>query len=453
MAYLHPHGHVFYRGLHQPHPLIVRGEGVYLYDDKGKRYLDACGGALVVNIGHSVPEIAHALSNQAGQIAYVHAPKFTNAPMEAYAQALAQVAPLPDARVFPVLSGSEATEAAIKLARQVQRDRGETGRYKVISRWGSYHGATLGALSASGRPPLRRLYTPLLLDFPHIPPPYCYRCRFGATYPNCDLACAHALETEILRQGPENVAAFIAEPVVGATLGAVVPPPGYWLLIREICDRYGVLLIADEVMTGFGRTGQWFGIQHWDVTPDVITAGKGASNGYFPLAPVLVRGELVNAIAKTSGSFIHGCTFSHHAVGAAVGLAVLRYLQDHDLITAANARGERLGHKLRAAFEGMPCVGEVRGIGMMWAVEFVTDRESKQPFPPQVHLAHEIGDAARRKGVIVYTSSGCADGVTGDLIMVAPPFTITEDEMDDAVRLLQEAVLNFRKAPGQARKS
>ncbi|MBU0702798.1 MAG: aminotransferase class III-fold pyridoxal phosphate-dependent enzyme, partial [Chloroflexi bacterium] len=416
------------------------GEGVYLYDTEGRRYLDASGGAIVVNIGHGVREVAQAMAEQSAQVAYVHAAMFTSRPMEDYAEALAEVVPLPGARFFPLSSGSEAVETAIKLARQVQVERGQAGRYLIISRWQSYHGTTLGALAVAGKPKMRRLFQPMLPEMPHIPPSYCYRCPYGLAHPGCGIRCAEALAVEIKQAGKENVAAFIAESVSGATLGAVAPPPEYWPRIRQICDEHGLLMIVDEVMAGFGRTGRWFGFQHWDVVPDIVTMGKGTTGGYFPLSITAVRGELVDTMVMGSGDFVHGGTFSHHAVGAAAGLATLRYLQEHDLVAVAARKGVLLGQKLRAALEGLPCVGDVRGIGLLWAVEFVADRIGKAPFPPQMHFARRVADVAFERGLIVYPGTGCADGVSGDLVMLGPPLVISEEQMDEMVALLREAV-------------
>jgi adenosylmethionine-8-amino-7-oxononanoate aminotransferase len=440
------HSHVVYRHMAHPHPLAERGEGVYLWDTEGRRYIDASGGAAVVNIGHGVAEVVQAMAEQAADIAYVHGTMFTTDALETHSERLAALVPLPDPRFYYMTSGSEAVETAIKFARQVQMARGEPTREVIISRWGSYHGATMGALALTGRSKMRIPFAPLFRDQPHIPPPYCYRCPFGATYPTCDLACARALETEILRQGPERVAAFIAESVSGATLGAVVPPDGYWPLVRQICDRYGVLLIADEVMAGFGRTGRWFAIEHFDVQPDVITMGKGVTGGYFPLSVTAVRGADVERIRQVHGDFVHGGTFSHHAVGAAAGLAVLSYVQKNDLVTTSAVKGKMLGEKLSADLGELPCVGDVRGIGLLWGVEFVADRTTKAPFPPAARFARRVGEAAFDKGLIVYPVSGCADGVAGDLVLVAPPFIITETQMDEAVGLLREAVLEISEA-------
>jgi len=423
------------------HPLAERGEGVYLWDAEGRRYIDGSGGAAVVNIGHGVAEVVQAMAEQAASAAYVHGTMFTTAALETHSEQLAALVPMPEPRFYYMTSGSEAVETAIKFARQLQVARGEPAREVIISRWGSYHGATMGALAVTGKPKMRTLFAPLFRDQPHIPPPYCYRCPFEPTYPDCNLTCAQALEAEILRQGPDRVAAFIAESVSEATLGAVAPPEGYWPLLRQICDRYGVLLIADEVMAGFGRTGRWFAIEHFDVQPDVITMGKGVTGGYFPLSITAVRGADVERIRQVHGDFVHGGTFSHHAVGAATGLAVLRYLQKNDLVTASAAKGKVLGEKLSAALGELPCVGDVRGIGLLWGVEFVADRATKAPFPPAARFARRVGDAAFDNGLIVYPVAGCADGVAGDLVLVAPPFIITEAQMDEVVHLLREAVV------------
>ncbi len=440
-------GGVFYRRLGHDYPTVDRGEGVYLYDTAGRRYLDAAGGALVVNIGHGVTEVAEAMAAQARQVAFAHGTQFTSRPLEAYAAALAEVATMPDPWLYLVSGGSEATETAIKLARQVCLARGEPGRYKIIARWSSYHGATLGALSASGRAPLRRPYAPLLIDMPHIPPAYCYRCSFGyaqdkpfnRSYPACGVACADALEAKIKRHGPETVAAFIAEPVVGATLAAAVPPPDYWPRVREVCDRHGVLLIADEVMSGLGRTGRWFAVDHWQVTPDILVTAKGASGGYFPLGLVLVRGELVEAIRSGPGSFTHGFTHANGVMGAAVGLAVLRYVQTHDLVAASARMGGYLLQQLEALRE-LPAVGDVRGLGLMAGVELVADKASKRPFPRSQRIAERVQTAAMARGLIVYYGTGLADGVDGDAVLLGPPFIVTETQVDEIVTVLREAI-------------
>ncbi len=435
----HPHGSVFYRRMEYDHPRIVRGEGVYLYDDHGRRYLDACGGAIVVNLGHGIESIARAMQQQAADVAYIHPTMFTCDTVEQYAAALAAITPLTDAKFYFMTSGSEVVEAAIKLARQIQIERGEKKRHLVISRWMSYHGLSLGALAVTGKTKMRQRYLPMMQDMPHIPPPYCYRCPFGLTYPACNLRCADELETEIQRQGAETVAAFIAEPVSGATLGAAVPPDGYWARIQEICHKHGVLLIADEVMTGMGRSGKWFATEHWDVQADLITLGKGMAGGYFPLSALAVRGALVEEIVRGSGGFSHGGTYSHHAVGSAVGLAVLEILTD-ELVKSVAEKGRFLERLLHEKFDACPIVGDVRGIGLMWGIELVQDSASKRPFDPGLHLAQRIADEAMQRGLIVYPGGGSVDGTAGDHIMLGPPFTISEDQMRDVVEILAKAL-------------
>jgi len=433
-------GHVFYRRISHSRPMISHGEGIYLYDTDGKRYIDASGGPVLINIGHGVKEVVQAMAGQAQLAPYVHATMFTSQAIEDYSAALAEVVPLDNPRFFYLSSGSEAVEAAMKFARQVQVERGETGRYLVVSRWQSYHGTTLGALATSGRPGLRQLYRPMIQQTPHISPPYCYRCPFNLEYPSCDLRCAHTLEYTIKINGKETIAAFIAEPVSGSGLAAVVPPPEYWPIIRDICDQYEILLITDEVMTGFGRTGAWFGIEHWEIEPDIMTMAKGAGGGYFPLSMIAAKTRDVESIRNGRGDFSHGGTFSHHPVGAATGLAVLRYLQEHRLVEAARVQGEKLGQKLQATFGEHPHVGDIRGRGLMWGLEFVAERRSKLPFPTELNLARKIGDAAFERGMIIYPSHGNIDGLWGDQVMVAPPFIVTDEQLDEIVGLLAEAV-------------
>lgn len=434
--------HVLHRRMAHRHPVAERGEGVYLWDASGRRYIDGSGGAAVVNVGHGVTEIAQAMAEQATALAYAHGTMFTTAALEIHGERLAALVPVPEPRFYYMASGSEAVETAIKFVRQVQVARGEPAREVIISRWGSYHGATMGALAVTGKPGMRTLFAPLFRDQPHIPPPYCYRCPFGATYPACDLACAQALESEILRQGAGRVAAFIAESVGGATLGAVVPPEEYWPRIAQICDRYDVLLIDDEVMAGFGRTGRWFAIDHFGVRPDVMTMGKGVTGGYFPLSVTAVRDEDVEAVGRVHGDFVHGGTFSHHAVGGAVALATLRVLEQRDLVAAAATRGAYLGRRLNEMLGMIACVGDVRGLGMLWGVEFVADRETKAPFPPEVRFGRRVGDLAFERGVIFYPGHGSVDGVRGDHVLVAPPFVITEGEIDELVDVLRGVVLD-----------
>lgn len=434
MAYAHPEGHVFYRKMAHARPKIARGEGVYLWDEDGKQYIDGSGGPLVVNVGHGRQEIVEAMSDQARKAAYVHATMFTSEPLERYAAELATIVPLPDARFYFLSSGSEVVEAAIKLARQIQMARGEGDRHLVIGRWGSYHGLSMGALSVSGRLSMRRPYSQMFRDMPHIQPPYPYRDPAGG------LEAADRLEQAILENGPENVAAFIAEPISGASLGAAAPPDDYWPRIRQICDANGVLLIVDEVLVGMGRTGAWWGIDHWGVQPDILVASKGIAGGYFPLGMVAARGSDVTQIGRALGDFNHGGTFSHHAVGAAAGLATLRIIRDEKLVQNSAVMGKYLGKQLYHALNEHPHVGDIRGRGLFWSVEIVQDRISKQPFPAERHLSWEIWQRAFHNSLIAYYSQGCADGVNGDLLMLGPPLIVTEPQVDQMVSILSTAI-------------
>jgi adenosylmethionine-8-amino-7-oxononanoate aminotransferase len=435
--------HVFYRKYGVELPVIVRAEGVYLYDERGARYLDACGGAMVASIGHGVAEVADAIAEQAKKVAYVNGTAFTTQPVEQLADALAARAPAGVDKAYFLSSGSEAVEAALKLARQYHVERGDLGRRIVIARTPGYHGNTLLALSASARPHYRAVYSPWLVDVMMIDAPYPYR----AASENDPAMTGEALEEAILEAEPDNVAAFIAEPIGGSSTGASVPPPGYYARIREICDKYGVLFIADEVLTGVGRTGTFFALEHFrdarggPVIPDIITLGKGLNGGYAPLSAMLATNALVDTVAQ--GPFhglVHAQTYSHHAVGAAAALAVLRYIEKHELIARAASTGEILQSALRTLLDEPSAgaiVGDVRGIGMLAAVEFVADRASKAPFPREQRVAEQIVKRAREHGLVLWPNVGHADGVNGDLVLIAPPLTITHAQIGELVDKLR----------------
>jgi adenosylmethionine-8-amino-7-oxononanoate aminotransferase len=430
--------HLFRRGT-APLPQVVHAEGVWIETADGNRYLDGSAGALVASIGHGVREVVEAQARQAGVVAYVHGTHFGVAAQEELAARLAVMAPGDLDRVYPVSGGSEANESAIKFARQVHLERGERERFMVIGRETSYHGNTLGALTVSGHAARRRPYRPLLREMPHIPPAYCYRCPFGLAPDGCGVRCAEELAAEITRTGPQYVAAFIAEPVVGAAGGALVPPPDYFPVIRQICDRYGVLFIADEVMTGIGRTGRTFAVEHWDVLPDVITTGKGVGGGYAPLGAMIVREPHFQAIAQGSGGFVHGFTYGGHPPSAAVGAAVLSYVQEHNLVERSARMGNRLAERLEP-LRGRRIVGDLRGLGLMRGVEFVRDRATKEPFERGLRVAERIGEAAFARGLIVYPGSGNADDVRGDQLLIGPPLVIGEAEIDLLAARLIDAV-------------
>lgn len=431
--------HVFYRNLRKTYPTAVRAEGVYIYDSDGKAYIDGSGGAVVVTIGHGVQEIQEAMLKQAGEIAFAHGSQFTSQAAVALAGKIIAISPKGMNRVYFLSGGSEAVETAVKMARQYQVDRGVPSKYKVISRWTSYHGNTLGALALGGHTGRRKYYLPLLQHTPHIAPAYCYRCPFGRQPESCQLECAEELEKTILYEGPDAVSAFIAEPVVGATAGALVPKDGYFQRIREICDRYDVLLIVDEVMSGVGRTGKNFAVDHWGVVPDMIVGCKGLASGYTPVFCVVTTEAIHGAIKEGTGNFVHGHTYSQNPLSCSIGCAVLDYLRDHDLVNQCAARGVYLLRKLENLFK-YPIVGDVRGLGLMAGVEFVKNRGTKEPFDPKLKLNALIGTRAFDKGLITYPGGGGADGIRGDHILLAPPFVITEEQIDRLVDILDESI-------------
>jgi len=436
--------HVFHRG-RRDRPVAARAEGSTIWAADGKRYIDAAGGAIVVGIGHGDVTVADAIRSQAATLAYAHGTQFTTEALERYADEVARVLPMDDARIYPVSGGSEAVETAVKLARTYHLARGEPARHKVIARWGSYHGNTIAALDLSGRPPLRRPYAPWLGRFPHVEPAYEYRCPIASHPHGCGEEHARLLDEVIRREGPETVAAFVAEPVVGATLASAVPTDDYWPAIERVCREHGVLLIADEVMTGFGRTGRWFATEHWGTRPDIVVAGKGAASGYFPLAFAACSGSMFDAIS--SAGFVHGFTYSHHVVGAAAGLAVLARLRDGGLIDASASKGERLRTALREALADDPHVGDVRGLGLMIGIELVADRETKAPFPRSDRVTERVLEASRERGVLLYPSTGCANGTDGDAFMIGPPFVVTDSEMDEIVAVTVDAVASLSRQP------
>ncbi|HSD51914.1 MAG TPA: aminotransferase class III-fold pyridoxal phosphate-dependent enzyme [Candidatus Methylomirabilis sp.] len=433
-------GAQIHRDFKRTYPVITRGKGVYLYDREGREYLDAVGGIAVVNVGHGVPEIIAAMTEQAQRVAFVSGGAFANEPAQALAEELVTWAPAGMGHVLLLAGGSEATESAMKLARQYHLERGKAGKYRVISRWISYHGNTIGALSMSGRTAWRREFVPYLQHFPKIHPPYCYRCPYGKTYPSCQVACADDLESVITLEGPDSIAAFIAEPVIGTSAAGVTPPPEYYPRIREICDKYDVLFIADEVITGIGRTGKNFGIEHWGVVPDLITTAKALSSGYAPLAAVILHDRVYDAIARGSGRTTQGFTYSGHPVSAAVGLAVLKYLKAHDLVANAGRIGRILLERLDS-LKRFPIVGDVRGLGLFLGVEFVADQATKRPFPHTTGVTRRIVEATLEQGVVVVSGmSGMIDGIAGDHIQISPPYIFTEAHVEQLVRALEIAI-------------
>jgi adenosylmethionine-8-amino-7-oxononanoate aminotransferase len=441
---------LFPRSFRKTYPEAVRAEGCYIFTADGRKILDACGGAAVVSIGHGVASVGQAIAEQARSLAYVHSSQFTSRASAELAGRLLALAPRnfresPDGpgRVLFTSGGSEATETALKLCRQFFLERNEPSRAKFISRAQSYHGATLGALALSGNVKRRTPFAPLLPESHHIAPCYCYRCPLHLQYPSCGTACADELDKKIRELGPQNVAAFFVEPISGATLGAAAPPPEYLPRIAEICRRHNILLVADEVMTGMGRTGKNFAIEHANVhgniEPDIILVGKGIASGYAPLGAVIISGRIASAIERGSGAFLHGFTYSAHPVCAAAGLAVLDYAADKNLFARVAPTGLELLGALEPLRE-LPIVGDIRGTGLLLGIEFVRNKKTREPFDPALNIASRIYAAALRRGVLTYPIQGCADGLRGDHILLAPPFTISSAEIRQLAGALHASI-------------
>jgi len=433
--------HIFQRASGAVLPVAVSGEGCWLTDASGKRYLDGSGGAAVSCLGHSDPDVRAALHAQIDRLAFAHTGFFTSEPAEALADRLISQAPAGLDRVWLVSGGSEAVESAIKLARQYFLEVGQPTRHRVIARRQSYHGNTLGALAAGGNAWRRAPFAALLADTTHIAPCYEYRDRqAGETAEAYGRRVANELEAEILRLGPDTVMAFIAEPVVGATLGAVPAVPGYLASIREICDRYGVLLILDEVMCGMGRTGHLFACAEDGVAPDMVAIAKGLGAGYQPIGALIASARLHDAVATGSGFFQHGHTYMGHALAAAAANAVLTAIEERGLMPRVRTQGEKLRAALEDAFGQHPHVGDIRGRGLFLGLEFVADRETKDPFDPAQGLHRRIKAEAMRAGLLCYPMGGTLDGQRGDHVLLAPPFIITDAEIGELVDRLHTAV-------------
>jgi adenosylmethionine-8-amino-7-oxononanoate aminotransferase len=433
---------LFPRSFRKDFPVAVRGEGSWIFSADGRKFLDAAGQAAVVNIGHGVPEIGRAMAEQSSQLAFAHTSQFHSIAAEKLAARLLALAP-PNfrngGRVYFTSGGSEATETAIKLVRQYQLEKGQPARYRVLSRRQSYHGSTLGAMTVSGNLSRRAPFEPLLAEWGHIAPCFCYHCPFDKTFPQCQLACADDLDFFLARNDAASAASFIFEPVVGATLGAAVPPEGYAARIAEICRKQSILLIADEVMTGIGRTGKPFALQHWGIEPDIILTGKGIASGYAPLGAVLVASNIVAAFENGSGAFQHGFTYQAHPVAAAAGNAVLDYIESHQLFARVVPAAEALRAAL-APLQSHHHVGEIRGLGLLFGIEFVCDKPTRTPCEPSQAIAEKIRAAAMEEGVLTYPSPGCVDGTRGDHILLAPPFVITPEESGLIASALTQAL-------------
>lgn len=432
--------HLFYQS-RLPRPDLDRAEGIYMWDKAGKRYIDGSSGAMVSNIGHSDPAVLDAMRAQMDKSTFGYRLHFQTEPSEELARRIAGLTPEGLDRVFFVSGGSEAVESALKMARQYALTQGQAQRYKVISRYPSYHGATLGALAITGYAPMSAPFDPMMKSMPKIPAPRAYLDGLDPNDPATGLHYANMLEDKILEEGPATVLAFIVEPIGGASTGALVPPAGYMRRIREICDQYGVLLIHDEVMTGGGRTGRFFGAEHWDVTPDLIALSKGFGAGYVPLGAMIARNDMVEAVLD-AGGFIHGYTYAGNPLACAAGLAVLDQIESKGLTQNAAQMGDALATRLHALMQRYPIIGDVRGKGLLLAFEFMTDRASKAPLPPALNAHARLVDIAYENGLIIY-SRRTRGGISGDHFLVCPPMIVTEPQLDEIAQILDRSMQQF----------
>ena len=438
-------GRIFSRG-GPALPIASSGDGAYITDSTGRRYLDAAGGAIVVGIGHGRRAVADVAAAQMAKIAYAHGSAFTAEALDAWASEVGPLLPMPDPSLYPVSGGSEAAETALKMVRAYWLAQGEPDRSVVVSRWGSYHGSTLGALDLSGRTGLRRPYEPWLGRFEHVSAAYSYRAGLeGAKAISSGAEAVAELDALLNRVGPGRIAAFVAEPIVGATLAAAVPPDDYWPAVSAWCARNKVLLVADEVMTGFGRTGSWFGTNHWSLQPDLLLAAKGATSGYWPFGFVAAAGHVAEPIVASG--FVHGFTYSHSIPGAAVARSVLQILRDEHLVEAAASRGTQLHAALERALADEPWVGEIRGRGLLLGIELVADRAGKVAHSRTRRVTERVLAHAKRSaeiGLLLYSATGQANGVDGDQIVLGPPFVIGDAEIDLIARGTAAAIRAVR---------
>jgi adenosylmethionine-8-amino-7-oxononanoate aminotransferase len=431
--------HIFHRAAKSTWPRITHGKGVYLYDSQGTQYIDGCAGVHVVSIGHAVPEIVEAMCEQASKVSFTYG-RFITQPQIDLADNIASRTPAGLSRVFFISGGSEATESAMKIARKYHLETGNPQKYRVISRWQSWHGNTIGAMSMSGRTGWREDYGPYVQNFPHIAPPIPYHCAYCRDRGGCMLDCADELERVIQQEGAQYIAAFIAEPILGTSAAGVTPHPDYYPRIREICDRYNVLMIMDEVVTGFGRTGVDFAIQHWGVTPDILCTGKGLSSGYTPIAATITHERIYDAIYQKAKSFVHGHTYGGNPLSCAIALSVQEYIQKHDLVARCAQMGEWMLARLKS-FEQMPIVGEVRGKGLLLGIEFVADKATRRPFDPSLGVTARVVDKAFERGLLIMPGApGLINGVAGDHIAISPPFTINEAQAQQVVDVLAASI-------------
>ncbi|MFD1039409.1 aspartate aminotransferase family protein [Virgibacillus byunsanensis] len=431
---------VFYRDLNKNYPIASRGEGIYIYDSNKKKYLDGSSGALVANVGHGQKEIFDSMYEQMKSISFAHTSQFRTIVLEEYASKLSKITPGEIKYSYFVSGGSEALDTAIKMSRQYQLERGRSSKYKIIARWTSFHGHTLGALSVGGYAEWRRPQEPNLIPVHHINPPNCFRCPLSLEYPSCQVKCALELEEMILREGPETISAFVFEPIIGSSASAVIAPSEYFKVVSEICKKYDILMIADEVMSGFGRTGEYFACNHWGIKPDIIISAKGISGGYAPLGAVLVHEKIYKAFKSGSGRFVHGFTHSGNPVSVSAGLATLKFIIKHDLLNNVKKLSSYLEGELKRLADEFSIIGDVRGKGFMWGLELVSDNKEMSFFDPELKVTNNLVKICFENGLIVYPSQKFHYGVYGDSIMIAPPIIISKDEIDELISLLRKSL-------------
>jgi len=421
-------------------PVMDHAEGIYLYDTDGKRYIDGSGGSsVVVTIGHGVKEIPEAMYRQAQKFSFAPAHLFSSAPTLELAKKVVGLLPegmRDNSKVWFSLTGTDATDEAVRLARQHWVEKGQGSKYLIITRWQGFHGNAISTAGFHGHTWRRRVLTPLFVDHPHIPPAYCYRCPFDTKLPECALRCARELENTILQYGAENVAAFIAEPVVGAALGAVPAPDGYFQEIRRICDKYDILFIVDEVMTAWGRAGKMFGIENWGVNPDIIATAKGMTSGYTPLAAIIAHNRVWEPLIANHSPFRAGHTFSANAISSAGALAVIDYTLKHNLVENSARMGEYFLERMKEKLLPLPIIGDVRGKGLMLGFEIVQDKATKEPFPAKMKMSSKLQTEAFRRGLVIFSCTGSYHGDRGDMILLAPPLIITKEQIDEVVDIL-----------------
>lgn len=430
------------------YPRISHGKGIYMYTEDGKEIIDGASGPVLVSLGHGVEEMGDAMKAQSDKLAYGHRDDCVTSVLEESCARITKFSGDHLTKIFQVSGGSEANEIAIKLARKHYLYKGNMGKYKIISRWQSYHGISNGALSVSGFSKRRSGYEPYLTDFGKIPPAYCYRCWFGKKAESCNLECAQALENEILCQGPETVAAFIAEPISGMSLCAAEPAEGYFNKVREICDKYDVLLILDEVMTGIGRTGKYFAYQHYGILPDIVSMGKAISGGYFPLGAVGISSKVYQPMVDAKGSFPPGYSWSGNPLGAAVSLKTFEILERDNLVQRSAKMGTYLRQSLEEKLYKHPTVGDIRGRGLMIGIELVKNKETKECFPVSVGYSAQISEEALRQNMLIESSSGCFKGQSGDTLMISPAFVISKEQLDIIVERLDNIITAVEKKNG-----